>query len=207
MKKLTNLFLLALTSAVTLNGQNVNFAIENNQLFLADGSVAGRNADNTVDNRSNLTVWAGFAQGNALTTFESALADYGTSSDAADLNTALDLITWSSVGLGSGLFINTRDFNLAGASGAFGDSALLLVTTASSFNNLSVSDEVGLLTSTTLVPELGTVTIGFETTSTWDTSYLGSLGSLQLQAVPEPSAYAAIAGLLALAWVAVRRRS
>jgi hypothetical protein len=124
----------------------------------------------------------------------------------------LDGVSWTLVPEGSGLFATSRDFNLTGNPATSGDSPLLLITTSSSFNNLTASDEFGLLTSSSFsVPELGTETVSFDSSDNlWNESYFGDLNSgtpsFTLLAIPEPSTYAALAGFCALGWVMLRRR-
>lgn len=114
--------LLVLTSLAG-TAQTINFAVEKNNLFFSDSSVAGRNSDNSIDNRGEINVFAGFVAGTSKTSFDQGISSYLSNGDLSGLNSTLDLISWSSVPQGAGLLANTRDFNLAGATGNFGDSA------------------------------------------------------------------------------------
>jgi hypothetical protein len=92
-----------------------------------------------------------------------------------------------------------------GNAGAAGFHPVFLIGTGSGF---SAGDYLGIVTSTFATLAAGTTPITFSsTTNTWDTFLVGQSGSLALsQVVPEPSTYAAILGLLALGFVAYRRR-
>ncbi|PXA05502.1 hypothetical protein DDZ13_01125 [Coraliomargarita sinensis] len=205
MKIKTGILALLLVSS-SLLGQNINFTVEKGELFTASGNVF-RNSDNSVDIRDNFTVWAGFAQGASLTNFETGLSNFNSTSDLEGLNTTLGSIAWTAVPQASGILAGVNDYGLNDKEGTVGDTPLLLITSSSSFDNLTSGDQVGLVGSTTTVVELATLTVNFNGGNSWDTEYLGSLGSLTLQAVPEPSAFALIAGCFGLAWVMVRRRS
>lgn len=204
MKKLFTL-LGVLLSVLTAFGQNINFVVEKGELFTLSGDPI-RSEDNTVDQRENFSVWAGFAQGSLLSNFESGVADFKSTSDVETLNSTLGSISWTSVPLASGLLSGTQDYRLSDEPGNIGDTPLLLISSSDGFNNLTASDQVGLVGSTTEVIELATLSVTFNGGDQWDTEYLGTLGSLTLQAVPEPSTFALIAGCFGLAFAMVRRR-
>jgi hypothetical protein len=71
---------------------------------------------------------------------------------------------------------------------------------------LTTGDYVGLVASSTLVPDAGSLTVNFTGVNQWDNLKLGSSGSLVLVAVPEPSTFALLGGVLALGFVMYRRR-
>lgn len=216
-KLLLCLSALTLTSSVCLS-QSVTFAVEKATLFFSDGELAGRSADNSVDNRSLINVFAGFVTDKSAfeseaTSIES-LFNFGNFSQAvSDLNTSLlSSVSWVSVPQASGVIANTRDFNLSSVPASEGQTPLLLITTSSGTGNLSLSDEFGILTNSSFtVSALGLETLSFfSSDNTWNQSVFGSLDSganaFSLQAVPEPSAYASLAGICALTWVMLRRR-
>ena len=96
-------------------------------------------------------------------------------------------------------------WSTAADSGSTGNIANLVIfagadlATATSFGVISNS------TFTTLA--LGAEAISFSgTTHVWDTSRAGTLTGSDFTLVPEPSTYAALAGLCALSFVMVRRR-
>ena len=216
MKKTLFIGLLSIASSI-LSAQSINFVIEDNTLFFENGDIAGRNAGLGIDNRDQLTVWAGFINDANLTSFETGIGNYNISGSVSGLNETLGSIDWISVSEGSGLFTSSRDFSLTNQGGSefVGYMPLLLVTDATSFNNLAVGNEVGLVySSLSSVPELGATTIGFETSNSWDMAYLGNINQAGLTfeavsasaVVPEPSTYAAICGALMFLFVAYRRR-
>lgn len=203
------ILLIALGTVLSVSnmlGQAITFAAEKGELLFADGTEF-RNSDNSIDLRGNVTVWAGLTQGSNLTSFTSGINSFKTSGDLTSLNNTLGLISWEAVPTASGLFANSRDFNLNAKVGSVGDSPFFLFTTSDSFDNLTPSDEIGLVGSSIQVIELATQIITFNGSSSWDIEYLGSLGSLTMQAVPEPSSFALIAGCFGLALAVVRRRS
>jgi hypothetical protein len=80
---------------------------------------------------------------------------------------------------------------------------LLGIFDASNVGDIAGGSQVGFLASTNVIPNLGNIDYNFAAFET----VVGVTGSLQLvNVVPEPSAYAALAGLLALGVVMVRRR-
>ncbi len=94
-------------------------------------------------------------------------------------------------------------------SGSAGNHAVFIIHDGDDINSLGVGNYFGIVTTTFQTVAQGSPPVGFTGANQWDTTLIGAAGSLslaQISAVPEPSAYAAIAGLLALGWVATRRR-
>ncbi|NBB79938.1 MAG: PEP-CTERM sorting domain-containing protein [Verrucomicrobia bacterium] len=188
------------------SAQSISFFVEKGEVFLEDGSPI-RSQDNSVDLRNDsVFAWAGLAQGDLLGTFESGITAFREGSDVVSLNQTLGSISWEAISPASGLLAGVNDFNLANKSGEIGDTPLLLITTSNSFNNLTELDQIGLVGSTTKVVELATRSVNFNGANQWDIEYLGTFGSLTLQAVPEPSSFAALAGVMTLGLVMMRRR-
>lgn len=72
---------------------------------------------------------------------------------------------------------------------------------------LGIGTNLGLVTSSTTTDEFSDIVVGFNTTESWDTTLLGQSGSLTLATVvPEPSSFAALAGVVTLGLVMMRRR-
>jgi hypothetical protein len=192
--------------ASTSFGQNITFNIEKGQVFDKDGTPL-RSEDNTVDIRENFTVWAGFALGNVLTDFTSGVEAFKSDLLVSNLNETLSSVSWEAVPIATGFLANANDFGLNAKEGAPGSTPLLLITSSTSFDNLTTDDQIGLVGSTTTVEDIGTQLVNFTGFNSWDTEYLGTLGSLTLQAVPEPSSFAAVAGVMTLGLVMMRRRA
>jgi len=90
---------------------------------------------------------------------------------------------------------------------AAGFHPVFLLHTAADLNSLVVGDSFGVVTTTFSTPANGSQSIGFNGARQWDIFLLGQSGSLTLATVvPEPSAFATIAGLMTLGFVMVRRR-
>ncbi|MFP4203208.1 MAG: PEP-CTERM sorting domain-containing protein, partial [Opitutales bacterium] len=140
------------------------------------------------------------------TTFDDGNGDIDTA--LSTLNNTLGGVSWSDVPEADGLVANNRDYNLGTQDGPPGSTPLLLVATSSSFNNIEAGDEVGLVSPDDFtIADFGTTSIGFEDgAEVWDTAHIGALGSLTLEAVPEPSTYAALVGLCVFVFVSLRRR-
>jgi hypothetical protein len=88
---------------------------------------------------------------------------------------------------------------------AAGNTANLIIYNGADLANAT---SWGVVTSSYLTGALGSEAIGFNTTNKWDSAYAGTLtgSSFALSTVPEPSTFAALAGLCALSFVMVRRR-
>jgi hypothetical protein len=83
---------------------------------------------------------------------------------------------------------------------------LIALTTGSTVGSTSGGDNVGLLASNVVVGGLGQTNLGFGTQ--FDVIAGSSTNGLtMLTTVPEPSAYAALAAILALSCVMLRRRA
>ena len=82
---------------------------------------------------------------------------------------------------------------------------MIALTTGSTVGSTSDGDNVGLLASNVVVGGLGQTNLG---TDQFDVIVGSSTNGLtMITTVPEPSAYAAIAGLLALGCLMFRRRA
>ncbi len=84
---------------------------------------------------------------------------------------------------------------------------MLILTDA--IDAVSPSTQVGIVSVVDVtVPALSALAVGFETAlpNRWNEFYMGSAGSLTLEAIPEPRAYAALFGVCVLALAVIRRR-
>ena len=91
-------------------------------------------------------------------------------------------------------------------SGSAGNAANLIIFNGA---DLASATSFGALTSSGYVTlGLGTTSISFTSADKWNTAYAGTLtgSSFTLSTIPEPSTFAALAGLCALGAVMVRRR-
>jgi hypothetical protein len=92
-------------------------------------------------------------------------------------------------------------------SGSAGNAANLIIFNGA---DLASATSFGALTSSGYVTlGLGTTSVSFTSTDNWNTAYAGTLTGSDFtlaSAVPEPSTFAALAGLCALGVVMVRRR-
>ena len=207
------------------HAQSVNFNIEVGSLYFEDGTIAGRDSGLTVDHRDEINVFG--AVTSDIASFTTSMTEFLSTYDSGngDLNAALASLSATLGSLNSteisipstGIpFIdNAYDFySTEELSASSGDSVLLIVTTASSLSSIGEGDQIGIATASGFtVMDLGTYTIGFQAGSgVLDSALLGTLGASGLSMatlgsnVPEPSFYAAAAGALALAFVAIRRR-
>jgi len=85
--------------------------------------------------------------------------------------------------------------------------AIMIIHDSSNLDSLGEGNNIGVVATSSPTLGLGSFTVGFNTTKNWDTTLVGQSGSLTLASVvPEPSTYAALAGLCALGYVIVRRR-
>lgn len=208
--------------ALYVNGQGVGavqFIVERNNLFFSDGDPAGRPDTGQIDNRNQINVFGSLLDENTLTSLTTAVQSFQEDSDLSILNSALGGLDYFSATQPTSDFVapiwdfasDTVDLEEFDQNAEGAHTPVMLVTTSSDAGNLTASDEVGLVTSSLDVRPggLDSGTVGFEDDGdgTWDTALLGNLGSLQMQAVPEPSTYALLAGFSALGWVALRRRT
>ena len=90
-------------------------------------------------------------------------------------------------------------------SGAAGNTANFIIFEGT---DLASASSWGVVTTSYVTAALGSEAIGFATSNKWDSAYAGTLtgSSFTLAAVPEPSTFAALAGLCALGAVMLRRR-
>ena len=139
-------------------------------------------------------------------------SSFGTSTSvSASAFRALGGLTWTSLDQavkGASQFWVNSGWN--GGSGdnvdaSGGETILIALTTGSTVGSTSDGDNVGLLASNVVVGGLGQTNLAFGTQ--FDVIAGSSINGLtMLTTVPEPSAYGAIAGLLALGCVMLRRR-
>lgn len=97
-------------------------------------------------------------------------------------------------------------------SGTPGGNKVYMIVVTNSIDSIVSSTQVGIVSvMDVLFPELGTDNIGFISGTTealrWNQFFMGSSGSLTLEAIPEPRVYAGVFGLcvLAVAWMRRRR--
>ena len=144
-------------------------------------------------------------------------SDFGTSSTVnADAFNDLDSLTWVALdelnGGGSSDFWTNPGWT--GASGTKvsapgGSTILVALTDAASVGSSSGMTEFGLIATSGTVPGLGSINfqLGGSPSLGFTTIAGSGSGSLTLNAVPEPSAYALLGGLFALTCVMLRRRA
>ena len=130
---------------------------------------------------------------------------------SASAFSALGDLTWSEIAqtnnYGFEFWTNVGWSGSAGTSVAAsgGETILIALTTGSTVGSTSDGDNVGLLASNVVVGGLGQTNLG---TDQFDVIAGSSTNGLtMITTVPEPSAYAAIAGLLALGCLMFRRRA
>ncbi|MCD8481945.1 MAG: PEP-CTERM sorting domain-containing protein [Verrucomicrobia bacterium] len=119
---------------------------------------------------------------------------------------------WVQVPVAQGGVSGTHDWNLARLNMTPGNLGVMLVLT-SPIDSLSASDYVGLVASGSVIGPDGSMTMNFNGVTPIGSAFLGTVtgaapnvSNFELQAIPEPSTYAAIFGLLVLGVVACRRR-
>ncbi|MCC5840992.1 MAG: PEP-CTERM sorting domain-containing protein [Opitutales bacterium] len=189
--------------ALLANGQAVTFFAERDTVSLASGQAIGRDAGpGDTDNRSLLSVYATYIDASATPNF---VASLNAASTPSEFDTILGGLTWQAVPIAGGLVAGTRDWNAVGPLGVQGQQPLFLFAT-SEIGSFSTSTELGIVTSAYRLATFGTEAISFNTVNRWDEALWGNLGSLQLAPIPEPRVYAALFGVLALGFVAWRRR-
>ena len=205
MKKLTTTLLgLALLSPFAL-AQEFTIALFPSSVNQNDGTTllhsAGFNAFYAVGTQDA----AGYA------------SDFGTSSTVtADAFTALGGLSWVSLdelnaGGSSDYWTNPGWNGSSGTkvSAAGGSTILVALTDAASVGSSVGMSEFGLIATSGTVPGLGSINfqLGGSPSLGFTTIAGSGSGSLTLNAVPEPSAYALLGGLLALGCVMLRRRA
>lgn len=211
MKKFILLLVLASVCVSTNFAQNISFRIETDQLFTRGGTNLNRSNADLGD--FNVTVYGGTVSN--LTVLQSAVDDYLNAGDKVTAASTLfndDAFSadgWATISTSSGVGpFAGLDWSGTRNSLTEGNIPVLLVVT-NSIGSLSSSDEIGLVAGNLGVTGSGTTTFGFTSgtgTARWTNTLIGTAGSLTLTAVPEPSAFAALAGFCALGWVMLRRR-
>lgn len=219
MKYIKFLFIAATISTSQLSATGVAFSLESGQLIIDSTAVTGA----TIDNYS-LTILGFYVSGDDFSAFTNEEA-FGLSGDigATQLQSIVDTLnsysssTYNAFTLtptanvdGFGLLNTIADPNNPFDSGSSGNHAVMIVLEGnSSLGGLAVGDSIGVTATSSSTLELGDFTVGFTTgAGTWDNILVGTSGSLQLASVvPEPSAFALLAGSFGMAWVMVRRRA
>lgn len=112
---------------------------------------------------------------------------------------------WQAVPEALGPVAGANDWNSQRLNLTVGNAPVMLFST-SELDSLTSSDHVGFVSSSSIVEALSSKTVTFTGTDSWDNIILGSSGSFELTAVPEPAHYAAALGLLGLGLVIWRRR-
>lgn len=204
MKKLITTFLgLAVVSSFAF-AQSFTITLNPGSLNTADGSTLTHSLQDSAGIGIYYAVGTNTAAGYA--------SSFGTSTSvSASAFSALGGLTWTSLDQavkGASQFWVNSGWN--GGSGANvdasgGETILIALTTGSTVGSTSDGDNVGLLASNVVVGGLGQTNLAFGTQ--FDVIAGSSINGLtMLTTVPEPSAYGAIAGLLALGCVMLRRR-
>jgi hypothetical protein len=192
-------------------GQSVTFAIEKDALKFADGTTISRDASGG-DNRSTVSIFGAYLSEAELAAFSTSMVDFNSlvsTNPEQALSTLKTALTreWSPINAAAGIIAGVRDWNGNLGTGLVDTAPVMVVLTAAAPGALTLSDQVGVVTTSYRLTGLAAQVVGFNTANTtWDTALVGQLGSLTLAPVPEPSTYAAMVGLLALGLVMVRRR-
>ena len=205
MKKLITTFLgLAVVSSLAL-AQSFTITLFPGSLLTADGT----SLTHSLQDSSGINIFYAASTQNAA----GYASSFGTSTSVgADSFSALGGLTWTSIAQtssGAAEFWTNDGWTGSGgdsvaASG--GETILIALTTGSTVGSTSGGDNVGLLASNVVVGGLGQTNLGFGTQ--FDVIAGSSTNGLtMLTTVPEPSAYAALAGILALSCVMLRRRA
>jgi len=204
---LTTLTALFLFTSMSFS-QGITFRIETSQIF----SPTNQNLNRSNYNVDPLNVSVYGTTASSLAAIQSAASTFLSNNSEEALSTFFNSSAFSSgfnqisVSPGTGPFASL-DWNGTVSNLTPGDTPVLVVT-SQAIKGLGANDFFGVVATDLTVGALGTDVVGFTTgTGNWNQQLIGDLGSLTLvSVVPEPSAYAAIAGLLALGWVATRRR-
>lgn len=205
MKKLITTFLgLAVVSSLAL-AQSFTITLNPGSLNTADGT----SLTHSLQDSSGINIFYAASTQNAA----GYASSFGTSTSVgADAFSALGSLTWTSIAQtssGSNEFWTNDGWS--GGSGANvaasgGETILIALTTGSTVGSTSGGDNVGLLASNVEVGGLGQTNLYFGTQ--FDVIAGSSTNGLtMLTTVPEPSVYAALAGLLSLGCVMLRRRA
>jgi len=206
MKKSLTIINSLLIASYSALATGVSFTVEDDQLLI--GGVA---QDNDSIATSSLTAYGFFVSDANFNAFITDDIWTGAESSITDVEAANIEAFMNAYGYAAGgsiaaapaapaffpTFLGTLD------SGSANNHAVLVVT-----GNVGGTDYLGVVATTAVTLGLGDLPIGFSTgANSWDTTLLGTAGSLNLASVvPEPSTYAALAGLCALGYVMVRRR-
>ena len=204
MKKLITTFLgLAVVSSFAFT-QSFTITLNPGSLNTADGTTLTHSLQDSAGIGIYYAVGTNTAAGYA--------SSFGTSTSvSASAFSALGDLTWSEIAqtnnYGFEFWTNVGWSGSAGTSVAAsgGETILIALTTGSTVGSTSDGDNVGLLASNVVVGGLGQTNLG---TDQFDVIAGSSTNGLtMITTVPEPSAYAAIAGLLALGCLMFRRRA
>ena len=204
MKKLITTFLgLAVVSSFAFT-QSFTITLDPGSLNTADGTTLTHSLQDSAGIGIYYAVGTNTAAGYA--------SSFGTSTSvSASAFSALGDLTWSEIGqtstYGFEFWTNAGWNGSAGTSVAAsgGETILIALTTGLTVGSTSDGDNVGLLASNVVVGGLGQTNLG---TDQFDVIVGSSTNGLtMITTVPEPSAYAAIAGLLALGCLMFRRRA
>jgi hypothetical protein len=210
MKKLITTFLgLAVVSSLAL-AQSFTITLNPGSLHTADGT----SLTHSLQDSSGINIFYAASTQNAA----GYASSFGTSTSVgADSFSALGGLTWTSIAQTSSQSISgaiVEFWTNDGWTGGGGDSVaasggetiLIALTTGSTVGSTSGGDNVGLLASNVVVGGLGQTNLSFGTQ--FDVIAGSSTNGLtMLTTVPEPSAYAALAAILALSCVMLRRRA
>ena len=205
MKKLITTFLgLAVVSSLAF-AQYFTITLFPNTLNTSDGTALTHALQDSAGIGIYYAVGTNTAAGYA--------SSFGTSSTVtADAFNDLGGLTWTSldqaVSGASQFWVNSGWNGSSGDSvdASGGETILIALTTGSTVGSTSAGDNVGLLASNVVVGGLGQTNLGFG--SQFDVIAGSSTDGLtMLTTVPEPSVYAALAGLLSLVCVMLRRRA
>ena len=204
MKKLITTFLgLAVVSSFAF-AQSFTITLNPGSLNTADGTTLTHSLQDSAGIGIYYAVGTDTAAGYA--------SSFGTSTSvSASAFSALGDLTWTSIAqissYGFEFWTNVGWNGSAGTSVAAsgGETILIALTTGSTVGSTSDGDNVGLLASNVVVGGLGQTNLlpdSFDVIAGSSTN-----GLTMITTVPEPSAYAAIAGLLALGCLMFRRRA
>lgn len=202
-----------LVSSQTLFSTGVTFTAESGEVF-----VGSTPANSATAGDLNLSGLAFFVEDSAFSDFVND-ESFGVGGDIStsqlsDIIATLDAASgasYTTLTKNTGSAIDSFDslFSIFGSqdAGAAGFHAVMIVHDGISLDGLEAGNNLGVVATTSPTLGLGSFTVGFNTSKSWDTTLVGDSGSLTLASVvPEPSAFALIAGCFGLALAMVRRR-